>query len=97
MISYSVMTFIFISLILLIGYLNKNSQSYQEKKISKVTTSMLSPRENEVLNNILTGKSPREIAMVLYIEEGTVRTHIKNIYLKLGVHSKEQLFVLFLN
>lgn len=47
----------------------------------------LSPREHEVLALMVTGLDRREIAARLTISLDTVRTHIKNILAKLGVHS----------
>ena len=47
----------------------------------------LSPREHEVLGLMVTGLDRREIATRLTISLDTVRTHIKNILAKLGVHS----------
>jgi LuxR family maltose regulon positive regulatory protein len=34
------------------------------------------------------GKSNAEVAAALFISPGTVRTHLQNIYSKLGVHSR---------
>lgn len=50
--------------------------------------SPLSPRETEVLHLLAKGKSYTMIANQLFIDKETVRTHIKNIYLKLNVNSK---------
>lgn len=50
--------------------------------------SPLSKRETEVLENVSLGKSRRRIADELFIDMETVKTHIKNIYQKLDVHSK---------
>lgn|ERR1700683_1250715 len=52
--------------------------------------SPLSKREGQVLELISLGKSRRCIAKELFIETGTVKTHIKNIYFKLDVNSKEE-------
>ena len=49
----------------------------------------LSDRELEVLRLLPTDLSSTEIARELYISRNTVRTHIKHIYDKLGVHSRE--------
>jgi DNA-binding NarL/FixJ family response regulator len=50
--------------------------------------SRLSSRELQVLQLMAKGKSYTAIAEVLFVDKETVRTHIKNIYAKLGVHSK---------
>lgn len=48
----------------------------------------LSERELEVLHLVAEGLSNREIADRLVIGIGTVKTHINNVYGKLGVHSR---------
>lgn len=45
----------------------------------------LSPREIEVLQWIAAGKSNKEIGAQLFIAEGTVKTHVKNVLEKLAV------------
>ncbi len=52
------------------------------------TDSPLTSRETQVLQHLSRGKSYTMIADELYINKETVRTHIKNIYQKLNVHSK---------
>jgi len=52
------------------------------------TSSPLTKRETEILNLVARGKSSSVIARELYIDRETVRTHVKNIYQKLEVHSK---------
>ena len=58
-------------------------------------TSMLTPREREVLELLLEGKQRNEIAAKLYISENTVKKNISSIYSKLGVTSRNELFALF--
>ncbi len=48
----------------------------------------LTERELEVLRLLRTGLSAPEIAQHLFIAVSTIRTHQKNIYGKLGVHSR---------
>ncbi len=48
----------------------------------------LSERELELLNGLVQGDSYTTIAKKLFISPHTVRTHFKNIYKKLHVHSK---------
>lgn len=52
----------------------------------------LSSREKDVLCEMLKDKKRKEIADTLYISENTVKTHTANIYAKLGVTSKSELF-----
>jgi len=57
--------------------------------VQKVAESMrkpeLSPREIEVLRCVAAGKSNKEIGTVLFIAEGTVKTHVKSLLEKLAV------------
>ena len=50
--------------------------------------SLLTTREREVLQMLARGLSNGAIATKLYLSQETVRTHIRNILSKLGVHSK---------
>lgn len=50
----------------------------------------LTARENEVLDQIIEGKTNRQIAEELYISENTVAFHVKQIYEKLHVHSRAE-------
>lgn len=51
----------------------------------------LSKREKEVLKYLCHGYSQVYIAKELYISENTARTHVKHIYAKAGLHSREGL------
>jgi DNA-binding CsgD family transcriptional regulator len=51
-------------------------------------TPVLSAREIEVLNWIMTGKSNWDISRLLGVSEATVKFHVKNILLKLDVCSR---------
>jgi len=53
----------------------------------------LTPREKEVLRLMAEGKSSRDIAARLGISYTTVRTHIRSLGSKLGVHSKLEAIV----
>jgi len=50
----------------------------------------LTERETEVLRLLAGGKANKEIALALTISETTVKTHVSNILMKLGVPSRTQ-------
>lgn len=54
----------------------------------------LTAREQEILAYLGRGHSMTYIAETLFISESTVRTHVKHIYAKLDIHSREELFAL---
>jgi DNA-binding CsgD family transcriptional regulator len=54
----------------------------------------LSARESEVLHYVAKGRTTNRIAEELCISPNTVRTHIKRIYEKTGVHKREELIEL---
>jgi DNA-binding NarL/FixJ family response regulator len=47
----------------------------------------LTPREREVLDRLAAGAERRDVAEQLYLSANTVRTHLRNLMAKLGVHS----------
>jgi len=49
----------------------------------------LTERESAVLNLLAEGRSQREIATSLFISHNTVKTHLKSVYRKLGVTSRD--------
>ncbi|WP_323748209.1 response regulator transcription factor [Catenulispora rubra] len=50
----------------------------------------LTPREAEVLTLIARGKSNTEIAEDLFVSAATVKTHINNLFAKIGVRDRAQ-------
>lgn len=68
----------------LLEYVRENAQAGKSK--SPQTT--LTPREVEVLEYIVAGRSNREIAEALFIEEKTVKNHVSNIYAKLHLKNR---------
>ncbi len=80
----------------LIAYDNMG-KSQQPNVFRQVKTlDPLTAREHEVLELILSGKSNREIAEVLFISENTVKTHARNIFSKYDVKSRAELISILL-
>jgi DNA-binding NarL/FixJ family response regulator len=61
-----------------------------ERLAERMTGSDLTAREMQVLEEIVRGKSNKEIASALQISEATVKSHINNILGKLGVSDRTQ-------
>lgn len=58
---------------------------------------MLSKREFEVFAQLLTDKTQAQIAEELFVTHSSVHFHCKNIYKKLGISSRRQLFIKYKN
>ena len=61
-----------------------------QRLAERVGTEELTPREFDVLEQIVRGKSNKEIATELDISEATVKTHINSLLGKLGVTDRTQ-------
>lgn len=61
-----------------------------EKLAERMGVQDLTPRELDVLEQIVHGKSNREIAAELEVSEATVKTHINSLLGKLGVTDRTQ-------
>jgi DNA-binding NarL/FixJ family response regulator len=61
-----------------------------QKLAERMATEQLTQREQDVLEEIVRGKSNREIGVALDISEATVKTHINNLLGKLGVEDRTQ-------
>lgn len=58
--------------------------------------SILTKREKEVFDLLITNKTTKEIAKILNISDKTVRNHISNAIQKIGVKGRAQAVVEFL-
>ncbi len=70
-------------------FLNTASKNSLSEIVNRLT---LTEREKEILLLLVQGKSNQKISMQLFISVDTVKTHIKNIYKKLEVNNRLQLF-----
>ncbi|WP_233097935.1 response regulator transcription factor [Dictyobacter vulcani] len=76
------------------GYLNRLLKSCKHEVANQdtpqVVTQQLSKRELEVLRLLAAGSSNQEMAEKMIIGLNTVKTHLSNIYGKLGVRNRIQ-------
>jgi len=56
-----------------------------ERNAAAIASLGLTPRECEVLDRLAKGQSNKEIARAMGVSPNTVKTHVANIYAKLGV------------
>jgi DNA-binding NarL/FixJ family response regulator len=61
-----------------------------QRLAERMATEQLTQREQGVLEQIVRGKSNKEIGAILDISEATVKTHINNLLGKLGVEDRTQ-------
>ena len=52
----------------------------------------ITKREQEIIVELLNGKSNKELAQALFVSEKTIETHLANIYRKVGVKNRLELF-----
>lgn len=72
---------------LLVGLLSRTAQAHRSS-LAEADGEPLTPREQEILMQLAHGRSNLSIATQLGISATTVRTHIRNLLSKLGVHSR---------
>ncbi len=68
-----------------------------EKKLDRFDSYSLTPRQKEIAVLLLDAKTRRQIAAELSISESTAKMHISDLYKKLGINSKAELFKMFGN
>jgi len=62
-------------------------QDQDQRRDNDRLLAALTPREREVLTCLAEGAGRREVAERLHLSANTVRTHLQNLMVKLGVHS----------
>lgn len=72
-----------------------------EEKVEKSLANLkegesLSEREYEILKLILENKKRKDIAVSMHLSENTIKTYTRNLYNKLGVCSRDELYGLLL-
>ncbi|WP_417135401.1 LuxR C-terminal-related transcriptional regulator [Rubneribacter badeniensis] len=71
-------------------------EAYRRRCVERLSDACgLTNREREILGYLSRGYGSSFIAKSLFISDNTARTHIRNIYRKLGVSSREEVLSLF--
>ena len=74
------------------------TQGMAEAEIINIKENLnMTEREHEVLTMLFAGKPTKEISFTLKVSCDTVNFHIKNLYRKIGVQSRSELFAKYKN
>lgn len=68
-----------------------HAETFEERLARVATEASLSPRETQIVGYVGRGHSSVFVAKTLLISESTVYSHVRNVYRKLGVSSREEL------
>lgn len=94
---YIVKPFVFPNLLARIEALLRRS-NWNKKDVKRAQTiNSLTSREKEILKLVSLGDSNAKIAEKLFIREITVKTHLNNIYRKIGVDNRVQAAIAAMN
>lgn len=66
-------------------------QAHIATALRETARSPLTPREREIIRHVALGLRNAEVAAKLFISEQTVKTHLNNIFQKLGVRDRVEL------
>jgi DNA-binding NarL/FixJ family response regulator len=67
------------------------TQSFTIRPLDKTNCETLTPREKEIARLVAQGKRNADIARDLHLSTFTVETHLKHIFVKLGIRSRTEL------
>lgn len=62
--------------------------SVASRLADRIVRPTLTPRELDVLRLVAKGRTNKELAAAMFVSEETVKTHIKSLFQKLGVHDR---------
>ncbi len=60
------------------------------EELNKKSTAQLTPKEYEIILQVMDGLANKQLAETNFVSLNTIKTHLKNIYDKLGVNSRTQ-------
>jgi DNA-binding CsgD family transcriptional regulator len=73
------------------GTAQKGSGMFSRKVRQVARTYLLTERETDILFELAKGHGPAFIQEKYYLSEGTIKTHLRNIYRKTNVHKRAAL------
>jgi DNA-binding CsgD family transcriptional regulator len=88
--SWQVVSTLLVALIIISIFIARGIR-FRRKYRSRKIREMLSQREWEIVNLMLENKTNKEVAELLNIEVSTVKTHINNIFSKVGIKNRSDL------
>lgn len=94
---YIVKPFVFPNLLARIEALLRRTVWNKNEARKKQAIENLTTREKEILKLVANGDSNAQIAKTLFIREITVKTHLNNIYRKIGAINRVQATILAIN
>lgn len=94
---YIVKPFVFPNLLARIEALLRRTVWNKNEARKKQAIENLTTREKEILKLVANGDSNAQIAKTLFIREITVKTHLNNIYRKIGATNRVQATILAIN
>ena len=74
--------------VLLMSLLRPSLAEAERDRRARLADPQLTPRQRELLGLVGEGLTNRQIARQLKLSEATVRRHLENIFVRLGVHSR---------
>jgi DNA-binding NarL/FixJ family response regulator len=73
--------------------IDRMAQQPMPELADQAKLALLTRREREVLEQVASGLSNREIATKLHVEESTIRSHVKRILMKLELRDRVQIVI----
>lgn len=64
-----------------------------ERLVSDETTVILSARESQVSRYLATNLTWSEVGQAMFLSTNTIKTHVKNLYAKLGVNNRRDAII----
>jgi len=72
-------------------YVKYSKSNEQQKQLEEaVPTVELTPREREILHFLIKGMTNKEISAATHLAVDTIKTHLRNIFRKMGIKNRSQ-------